>query len=196
MTKKEFLSELSKELEDLSKEERESALKYYEDYFDDAGVENEKEVIKELESPQKVAEVIKKENNSTKKRESHSRREPLPVWAIILLALFFVPVGIPLIIAFFSTIFGLFMGLIGVLFGLTVAGIAILASGIGVSVFGIIQLFISPIDGLLIVGIGSILTGIGLLFTWLMVKLTAVIIPPLIRGFVDLIRYPFRNRGE
>lgn len=58
MTKKEFLSQLEKELEDLSKEERISALKYYEDYFEDAGKENEKDVIKELESPKKLQKLL------------------------------------------------------------------------------------------------------------------------------------------
>ncbi|MDD2973306.1 MAG: hypothetical protein PHE02_14375 [Lachnospiraceae bacterium] len=39
--------------------EREEAIQYYNDYFDDAGEENEGVVIGELGSPQKVAETIK-----------------------------------------------------------------------------------------------------------------------------------------
>ncbi|MGN0405958.1 MAG: DUF1700 domain-containing protein [Bariatricus sp.] len=59
MTRVEFMNELRALLWDLSVEEREEALQYYNDYFDDAGAENEADIIKELESPEKVAETIK-----------------------------------------------------------------------------------------------------------------------------------------
>ena len=59
MTRIEFMNELHALLWDLSAEEREEALQYYNDYFDDAGAENEVSIIMELESPQKVAATIK-----------------------------------------------------------------------------------------------------------------------------------------
>lgn len=58
MTKYEFLGDLSRLLSDLSEEERSEALQYYEDYFADAGREQEQAVIQELESPEKVAAKI------------------------------------------------------------------------------------------------------------------------------------------
>ncbi len=59
MTKYEFLGDLSRLLSDLSEEERNEALQYYEDYFADAGREQEQAVIEELESPEKVAAKIR-----------------------------------------------------------------------------------------------------------------------------------------
>lgn len=59
MNRLEFMSELEHLLEDISKNEREEALNYYNDYLDDAGVENEEEVIESLGSPGKVAATIK-----------------------------------------------------------------------------------------------------------------------------------------
>ena len=59
MSRKEFMERLEKLLEDISDSEREEALQYYNDYFDDAGVENEAEVIRELVSPEQVAQKIK-----------------------------------------------------------------------------------------------------------------------------------------
>ena len=59
MTRAEFIKALSDLLEDIPKEEREEALKYYEGYFEDAGPEAEAEVIRELESPDKVAAMVK-----------------------------------------------------------------------------------------------------------------------------------------
>lgn len=58
MNREIFLKELEELLKDLPAEERENAMIYYSDYFDDAGVENEARVIEELGSPQKVAKMI------------------------------------------------------------------------------------------------------------------------------------------
>lgn len=58
MNRSEFMAELRKLLVSVPEEERESALQYYEDYFEDAGPENEGRVIEELGSPEKVASII------------------------------------------------------------------------------------------------------------------------------------------
>lgn len=65
MNRKEFMTRLEQLLIDISEEERSDALQYYEDYFDDAGAENEAEVIKELESPEKVAAIIRTDLKDT-----------------------------------------------------------------------------------------------------------------------------------
>ena len=58
MTRNEFIAELRGRLAVLPPEERENALQYYEEYFDDAGPENEQAVIQELGSPENVANRI------------------------------------------------------------------------------------------------------------------------------------------
>lgn len=58
MDKKEFLEQLSNSLGSLPKEERDEALLYYEEFFEDAGTVYEQDVINELGSPQKLAESI------------------------------------------------------------------------------------------------------------------------------------------
>ena len=59
MNRIEFMTELAALLQDVPEEERRDAMQFYNDYFDDAGVDKEGEVISELESPVKVAEKIK-----------------------------------------------------------------------------------------------------------------------------------------
>lgn len=59
MNKQQFMGELKQLLGELPVDEREEALSYYEDYFADAGEENEAAVIAELQSPEKVAFTIK-----------------------------------------------------------------------------------------------------------------------------------------
>lgn len=48
MNRKQFMEQLERLLSDISEAERQEALEYYEGYFDDAGPENEGEVIREL----------------------------------------------------------------------------------------------------------------------------------------------------
>lgn len=53
------MRELEDLLSDVPSEERIEALKYYNDYFDDAGVENETNIISELGTPERIAGIIK-----------------------------------------------------------------------------------------------------------------------------------------
>lgn len=61
MNKEGFMSSLEGLLADIPEAEREEALQYYNDYFEDAGWENEESVIRSLGSPKKIAENIKAE---------------------------------------------------------------------------------------------------------------------------------------
>lgn len=68
MSRWEFMRQLEELLSDISPNEREEALQYYNDYFNDAGKENEKEVMEALGTPQQVAKTVKEglsENGST-----------------------------------------------------------------------------------------------------------------------------------
>jgi hypothetical protein len=63
MTKLEFMKELESLLPDIPSEERDEALQYYNGYYDDAGEDQEQEIIKELGSPARVASIIKADLN-------------------------------------------------------------------------------------------------------------------------------------
>ncbi|MBP5282449.1 MAG: DUF1700 domain-containing protein [Lachnospiraceae bacterium] len=56
-----FMSQLEGYLADVPAAEREEALQYYNDYFEDAGAENEQSVISSLGSPREIADNIKAE---------------------------------------------------------------------------------------------------------------------------------------
>ncbi len=71
MTRQEFMNRLSDLLSDISPEERDDALNYYEDYFEDAGPDKEADILSQLGSPEKVAASIKK--NLTKSFDSGER---------------------------------------------------------------------------------------------------------------------------
>ena len=59
MSRWEFMRRLEELLFDIAPAEREEALQYYNDYFNDAGKENEQDVISALGSPEQVAKIVK-----------------------------------------------------------------------------------------------------------------------------------------
>ena len=59
MTREEFLQRLGELLSDVTEEERAEAIRFYEEYLDDAGPEQEAQVLAELGSPEKVAAIIR-----------------------------------------------------------------------------------------------------------------------------------------
>ncbi|MEY8338381.1 DUF1700 domain-containing protein [Lachnospiraceae bacterium 62-35] len=54
-----FMNELEYLLQDVKEEEKEDALEYYRDYLDEAGPENEEQVIREFGSPERIAAIIR-----------------------------------------------------------------------------------------------------------------------------------------
>lgn len=59
MRRIEFMRELSYLLQDLDEADREEALRYYNDYFEDAGPECEEQVAEELGSPERIAALVR-----------------------------------------------------------------------------------------------------------------------------------------
>ena len=70
MNRVEFMQQLERLLMDIPQNDRLDALAYYNDYFDEAGAENEAQVIRELGSPEKVAATIKTDLNSSGSAEA------------------------------------------------------------------------------------------------------------------------------
>lgn len=68
MNRVEFIKQLADCLSALSEDEREAALSYYEEFFDDAGPENEQSVIKNLGSPKEIAEQIMSDSTINEER--------------------------------------------------------------------------------------------------------------------------------
>jgi hypothetical protein len=127
MNKESFMQELARLLGDISPQERQEALNFYEEYFHDAGPEKEQEVLKELGSPMQVAAKIKEgldatvgvengpqtaENNAAQGMQNNSggaaytEQEPPKkhsVWKTIGLV-FLIICASPLLLAFASVI--------------------------------------------------------------------------------------------
>lgn len=86
MNREQFIAQLARLLQDLPPAERQEAIRYYQEYFDDAGEENEDAVIQELGSPGKVAASIKANLQQASRQtcsmaDRHSERM-IPIWKI------------------------------------------------------------------------------------------------------------------
>ena len=214
MNRNEYMAALRRALSALPEEERASALRYYEEYFDDAGPENEQKVISDLGAPEKVAEQILADyreltavphqgaNGASGKPKRRWRG--VPPWLLIVLVLLAIPVGLPLL--------GVLVGVIGAIAGILLAAVAIaivvvviipltlLITGVILCGFSF-ALWGIPASAVTTLGCGLALFALGVLVTLLMIKLCTLFVPPLFRGFVAIIRWPFdklraRARGN
>lgn len=224
MNRLEFMKQLETLLSDISPSEREEALQYYNDYLNDAGVENEQEVLDSLGTPEQLAKVIKEGLNDGSEtgeftetgyknetyempkqneviEKNHYKKEgkkPISAGMIVLIVIICI-CAFPFLATLASGIFGAGIGLLGGLFGLFVgvaaAAIALLVVGIVLIGLGIAQMVIMPLAGVCLIGAGILILGLSLLFVWLTVWVWGTVIPWIIRGIVNLFSRLFHRKG-
>ena len=221
MSRKAFMARLDELLADITEAEKEEALSYYEEYFEDAGPENEEEVIQSLGSPEKVAATIKAGLSENAQEEGEfsetgytnsyydvkdevatiNKRKGLGGigtggWVIILiLCLFALPILGPLLLGIAGTIFGILVAIAAVIFAVLVTGIALVVAAVAMVAAGFATLFATPLVGVALIGAALLVAGIGILIAILGFWVVTKVIPPLLRGLVELIRKPFVRKG-
>ena len=198
MNRNEFMRRLEILLSDISKEERDEALQYYRDYFEDAGAEHEAEVIRELESPEKVAETIK----ADLKREFQDVQEPpktsngLKILLIVLIVLIGAPIILPVGFGLVVAALGIIIAAFSFFAGLVLGAVAIMGAGLVAIVVGIPLLVVALPAGLLSVGSGLLIFVVGLIGTAATVKLCMVMYPAMFRILVNICRWPFYHKAK
>ena len=197
MNRIEFMEALSGLLQDIPEEDRMDALKYYNDYFDDAGAENEKNVIDELESPEKVAAKIKadREDPEDEKAGMPMKEENKP-WTnkwlkmILIAAIILVgcPVIVPVAISLLAAIAGILIAAFAFFIAIVIVAIVLTAAGIG-------SMFVNIGAGLALFGAGMILIAVGAIGTVAGIRLCIIVFPGMIRGIVWILRKPFHRKA-
>lgn len=179
MNRASFLKKLRGKLQRLPAHEIDAALAYYEEYFDEAGEENEQRVIQQLGSPSHVASQIMadyalKDLEATSTSTS-TKKNMSAIWLIILaiisapLSLPLLVVAIALIFSFGAVIFSFIIAIIATVLGIFFGGIVALISGF----------FILAQDwatALLFMGVGFIVTGLGILLFPIVARLIKTIV--------------------
>lgn len=209
MTKEQFVAELEQQLQDISYDERQAALRYYEEYFDEAGQDSE--VVNQLESPEEIARAIKEDldiklqmvrnsverktmdsgekstdstNGADFQKKGKKRNQTIKIIAIVILCV----LCSPLIFGALGGVFGVLMGIIGCLIGFSLAGIGLCIAGIAVLATGFLTLGTLPLFGILQMGVSFLLLGLGLLFILAAVWFWSVVFPAFIRWLQGLIQ--------
>lgn len=212
MNRKEFLRQLEQLLGDIPENERREAMEYYQNYFEDAGPENEAKIIEELGSPEKVATSIKKDlfgenygayayikQTKQKEAEQKKRQNNEKIQRNILIAVVIV-LTFPLWIGLVAGAFGILAGAVACVFAIAVAVIvcvlAFLIAGFALTGIGIVKIFTGfPAVGLVVISIGMLMLAFSILGLIVMVWVIGMFVPWAVRGIVSLCKKPFQKRG-
>lgn len=210
----EYLQALRAALAVLPDDEINSAMRYYEDYFLDAGDENAAQVIEQLGPPEQVAEAILRDYTGVARRRPErfeeekaqtvdgvplgrdgkplTRKKGINPWmlaCIVPLALIFGPIAVAVIGAIIVAAVGLIVGVAACVVAVPAATLI----GGGALVLFSFLLWATPASALATLGAGLVVGAIGLLLVLLVIKLCILFVPPIIRGLVALIRWPIEK---
>ena len=218
MNRVDFMNQLESLLQNISPAEREEALQYYNEYFNDAGAENEQDVIEALGNPAKVAENIKRDlygsgyGDNTYQRVSGNNRavvEYKPTGAalkeenklstgMIVLIVVLCVFASPIILGLASTVLGalvaFFAAWFSMILGFGAAAVTLILVMLVFFVVGIMCVPVSPFVGIAVIGVGFICGGLGILFMMLTVAMAGIATPAIFRGIASLCRKLFGKK--
>ncbi len=161
MNRAEFFKKLEQGLSRVPREEAEAALEYYNEYFDEAGEENEQKIIEELGSPSQIAARVKAESAIKELNESPEPSVKKGISAIwfILLAILSAPIALPLAIAAAAVVIAIVIAAICVVIGLIVSVAAFFLAGIVMLIAGIGVIAVSLPSAIFTIGVGLAMLG-------------------------------------
>lgn len=167
MTKTEYMKILSHSLRRLPKEDYDRAIEYFEEYFAEAGPENEQQAIADLGTPEEAAKelIMDLAAHNMNEKPKTVKRGLSTLW-IAVLAVCSAPITIPFAICILIVLAVILLCVGIVLFTAAICAAAFSASGILSFFGGIVLLFHSAGDGLCNIGLGLFTTGTGLLLVY------------------------------
>ena len=169
MTRKEYMEQLKKYLKRLPKEDYENAIEYFSEYFDEAGPENEQQVMKELGEPKEAAQELlmnllqESVGDTSSNASAKKKRSPGKIILLAFLVLCASPVSLALMISALAVLLAVVVVIASVIFSLGVASIATIAGGILIVGFGATLILKSVAAACMMVGGGFLMAGAGIL---------------------------------
>ena len=223
MNRIDFMRRLEVLLSDLPENERREAVQYYNDYFNDAGVENEEEVLESLGTPEEVAGSIreglreearekgefsekgfKQDGQKQEKKDAGDRyraegrkkgMSASAVALIVICCLVASPVLIPLAITLIVVLAVLGAVFISLVLVFLLVGVVCIVSGV-IAFFGsLTELFLAPASAVMGIGMSLIAVGAGILLTMLLVFVISKIFPAAFCKTADWVSGLFHKKG-
>ena len=212
MNKYEFLAQLRNALSSVPQEEREAAMSYYEEFFSDAGEENEQAVIASLGSPEELAKSIIDENRNDTAHSSNTSRgsgdfnantftpPPTPlqqntgltggqIALIVILLVLSSPIWIGLLIGLFGMIIGIFAAVIAIIAAFAACSVGFFVAGIASFIAGV------PAFGLFGIGLSLFFAGLFPLALYPLCKLLVKFTVVCCKGIASLVRKLTARKG-
>lgn len=162
MGKNEYLRTLARELRKLPKEEFDTAMDYYTEYFEDAGPEKEQEIIQELGTPREVAYQIITDAAIKRMEEQVDVKKGFSTLWIIILGICAAPVALPMAFAMVVLFASMLLVVVAFVGSAILVDLCALAGGIVTAFCGIYLLFTQPATGIALLGLGMAAVGIGI----------------------------------
>ena len=172
MDRRKFMNEFEKRLSRLPTDEVREAVDYYEQYFADAGVENEKAVLAELGSPAGVASQIIAGYAVKGADMDKSVKSGLSTVWLVVLAVFASPIALPIAAAIFVVALALVIVLLSVVISIGAAGFGLAVGGVVFVAIGVIVFIQSFATGIYALGAGLVCASIGMALLVAAVTLT------------------------
>lgn len=219
MNRVDFMKQLESLLQNISPAEREEALQYYNEYFNDAGEENEQDVIEALGNPAKVAENIKRDLYGSGYGDNGYQRTPVGdkaimeykrtasadspkenklstgmVVLIVVLCILASPVAIGIGSGILGTLVGIVIAWFALIFAFGVIAVSLLLTMLVLIIVGVMCAFQSPLVAAVVWGISFICGGIGILSLMLTVAMAGIATPAICGGIAKLFKKIFGKK--
>ncbi len=196
MNREQYMQALANKLSGMTASDREEAIHYYEEYFDEAGIEEEEKVIGDLGTPEQVAKQILADYavKEVMKSPKSPKKNIYAIWFIVL-AIFASPIAFPLAMAVISVLFAGVVAIAACVFALGITLFSVGAAGVGVFLSGLAMLTTNLPTALVLMGPGLVMIGVTLLSLMLVSSLVIKVIPMMIASSHRMIKKMIR-KGE
>lgn len=192
MTRTEYLAELQNQLRKLPQDDFQEAMDYFTEYFDEAGPENEAQVIADLGSPKEAAsEILGRLLEDKIEIEDKKPKHYAKIIWLTILSILAAPAALPLLFAIIALVLAILFAIGAIIFSLIILGVSFFANGCYVLFDSFSYLATSINSTILSFGMGLIMIGGSLLAIYLGVEACAA----LIRGGAVLIQ-KLLKRGQ
>ena len=218
MNREEYMKRLERALDGVSQSEKAEALQYYNDYFDDAGVENEQDVMNNLGTPENLAETIKREQagqqdsfeqntvfedayvettgsseNEEKEKKTKTKLSGGWIALIVVLTILALPLILPIIATVLAAIVSVFAGIFSVIVTILAVVLTLICVVIACMIAAVAVGAFSPFGAVVIAGVGIIFIGVCIFSIMAVVWLFGVALPWLVKGIIQLFKKLFEK---
>lgn len=189
MDKQQYLDELRVRLKGLPQEEILDAIRYCEEYFDDASMDDQAQVLKDLGSPYQFAAQIKadceiKRQHTATKQESHMTTSMKTI-LLLIAGICALPLALPLVIVMFVCLFVVVVVLASVLFAGMISTISMITFALPMIVRGIIHMD-SIYEACMLVGGGIFIIGLACLWVRIIIWFINKVLPFVVHALTRL----------